>query len=99
MAVAQKILNAVTTTGAVAFSPNLQTGNPEYNAGNVQVAITGTANVTLEGRSDSSAPWQVLKTYTASGVDYINWLPQMQFNVNSITPGSVSAWAMFSPAA
>lgn len=101
MATSQRLVTAQAVTGATNFFPDIRTF--EFITGSFQVAFTGSgaATVTLEGRSDSNAPWVVLNTYTQatlSPVDFVNWLPQMRVNVTAISGGeTVDAWAVYTP--
>jgi len=58
----------------------------------VQVKITGTASVRLQGRLDADNPWLDLGTpFTATGVQSIQLMPEVRFNVTAVA-GSVDAW-------
>lgn len=48
----------------------------------VQVKITSSATVNVQGRVDSSMPWVTLNSFTSSGVENIRLLPEMRVSVS-----------------
>lgn len=53
-----------------------------------QVAITGTATVTIEGRLDPAAAWQALYSTTTSAATLIALLPEMRATASSAAEGA-----------
>ena len=68
-------------------------GNANANSNNtrgvIQVVIPTTANVALEMRLDSAAPWFTIKTYTASAIEEVVLANEMRI---SVTGGTAVAW-------
>jgi hypothetical protein len=54
----------------------------------VQASITGTLNVLVQGRADSTAPWVTLYTFTASDSQMISRSPQMRVSYNGASAGA-----------
>ncbi|TWT10630.1 hypothetical protein [Reyranella sp. CPCC 100927] len=59
----------------------------------VQIAITGTIAVAIEGRMTPDAQWLPLHTVTTSGATLIALLPQMRVTTSGAEAGSeASVW-------
>lgn len=69
------------------FSPQLEGARARSEV--VQVKVSGTATVQLQGRLSSDFDWEVIKEYTASGVDEITVMPEMRAEVTAYTSGGV----------
>lgn len=81
-----------TTTGAkTAFTLPTGGGN---SVGLLQVDITGTATVQIEGRLTSDAAWQSLldSALSASDIISIAVLPQMRLNILTASSATIKAW-------
>jgi len=68
-------------------------GNANNNSNNtrgvIQVTIPTTANVELQMRLDTNAPWFTIKTYTASAIEEVVLANEMRI---SVTGGTAVAW-------
>ena len=68
-------------------------GNANANSNNtrgvIQVTIPTTANVELQMRLDTDAPWFTIKTYTASAIEEVVLANEMRI---SVTGGIAVAW-------
>ena len=68
-------------------------GNANNNSNNtrgvIQVTIPTTANVELQMRLDTAAPWFTIKTYTASAIEEVVLANEMRI---SVTGGIAVAW-------
>lgn len=57
----------------------------------VQVAITGTLNLLIQGRIDSTQAWVTLYTFTASDAQMISRMPQMRASYNGASAGAAGS--------
>ena len=78
------------TTGAngdgnVVYPQNVK--HKQY--GVYQVNITGTATVTLYGRTSANMPWQSIKQYTGPGSDLVTLYPEMKDTVSGFSSGTI----------
>jgi hypothetical protein len=60
-------------------------------SGQFQAEITGTCDVTLQGRVASDAPWVDIVTLSATGLKVVAIFPQLRV-VTTWTDGEASAW-------
>lgn len=84
----QKAINAA-TTNITSDTYIYQRHNDEH--GLAQVEITGSGNVSIQGRLSADSPWVAIKEYTASGADVIAIFPQMRVVLSSVS-GTVNVW-------
>lgn len=70
----------------------LYSNTPNTDEVVVQIEITDTATVELRVRIEPNAPWVVIKTFTASGLQVFAAFPQFQLNVTA-NSGTVNGWA------
>lgn len=54
----------------------------------VQVQITGTLSVVIQGRQDPLSPWTTLYTFTSTDVQLITRMPQMRATYSGATAGA-----------
>lgn len=98
MAIAQKLLNAVTVTGASAELV-MDLRYDEGKIGVVEIDITGTsASVNIEGRTDAAGTWIVIATYTSNTAVGILFMPRMRLNVTAINAATVNGTIVGTPA-
>lgn len=86
------LLNAVSAGGASAIHYNQDFLYRENVM--VQVDISDTATVDVEGRIGSDFAWTVLTSFTdaaGSDVGIVVAYPEMRFNVSSYTGGTITA--------
>lgn len=76
---------AANTNGAVFYIDDAE----RREARVVQVEITGTATVKIQGRASSDLSWIDIKTYTATGADPITLYPEMR----AVSSGMAAATA------
>ena len=81
-----RLLNDV--ADAAIISPSLRAINTARGSADIrrayQVTISATANVKIEARVGDDA-WVVIKTITASEIDFVDAYPDVRFNVDSNT--------------
>lgn len=58
----------------------------------VQVEITGTATVNIEGRNDTTASWIVIATVTSNGAQAVANFAFIRLNCTAFTSGTISGW-------
>ena len=63
--------------------------NSNQTRGVIQVNIPTTANVELQMRLDTAAPWFTIKTYTADAIEEVVLANEMRI---SVTGGIAVAW-------
>lgn len=81
------LASGVTTTGAqAAKTPKMHT--PE---GVVQVDMSSTGSVTIEGRLRSDLDWQEIASFSAAGLKVIAITPEMRANIAS-NAGTIDIW-------
>lgn len=88
MAFYSLLSNATTVSNGTAINPQ-NVGKREFCA--VQVKITGTATVVVEGRTSPNMGYEILQTFTASGCDTVMLMPDMRASVSAISSGAVYA--------
>lgn len=54
----------------------------------IQASVTGTLNVKIQGRVDSTAPWTDLYTFTTSDIQMIARAPQMRATYSGASAGA-----------
>ena len=59
----------------------------------VQVEISNTASVQIQGRLSDDHGWTILDTLTASGIKFYSTIPQLRLEVSAFTSGTVTASA------
>lgn len=67
--------------------------NNTTQTGIVEVEITGTGTVVIEGQATPNAPWIVIYTFTATGGQVVSVFDAMRARVTANT-GTVNAWLM-----
>lgn len=78
------------TTSANGDSTTQQPQNVYHKEyGIYQANITGTATVTLYGRTSSNMPWIQVSQFTSSGSERITLFPEMKDTVSSYSSGTV----------
>lgn len=73
------------TTGASFFIDDGERHFPKI----VQVDITGTATVTVQGRTYPDMQWITIATYTSSGADAVQLFPEMRAVASGMTSATV----------
>lgn len=82
------LASAVTNTGA---QPEVSHANvAERDKATVQVAISATATVSVQGRLGPSFPWVELESVTNSGITVVDAMPEYRADVTANT-GQVDA--------
>lgn len=80
------LLAAATGNGTALQIPLTSSDTRMYLS--VQASITGTLNVLIQGRADSTAPWVTLYTFTASDAQMVARMPQMRASYNGASAGA-----------
>ena len=85
---------ATNTTGKETLIRVVGTREPPAKM-SLQVAVTGTANVLIEGKIAKEAPWAAVHPeFTASAIAYIEPIQYLRAVTTNMAPGSsVSVWA------
>jgi len=84
----KSLASGVTATGGQAQVQVAPRGSDEMV---VQVEITGTATVDIEGRLNDNLPWVQLNQVTASAIVPLAACPQVRVNVTAYTSGIVNS--------
>lgn len=95
MAAVQVVTNVTTnTTTSIA---SFRTGSANYDGRAkgttlVQIDITGTLTVSLQGRLHEDAAWQELASYTASDIDELVLPPYTQVVTTNAASATLNMW-------
>jgi hypothetical protein len=91
--ITQIATNITTATQGPTYTPPV-CGSGPHAVSLLQVEVTGSANVFIQGRLNDAAPWTNLNadSIAATSIISVTACPQMRINVTSIASGAVNAW-------